>query len=50
MYHNLFKEDIDLKRLDNITDKIWEIIEGSWKQKPEERLTIQEIKKEFDEI
>ena len=39
-----------LKRLDNISDKMWEIIEGSWKQNPKERLTIQQIKNEFENI
>ena len=39
-----------LPRLDNMSDLIWEIIEGSWKQNPEERLTIKEIKKEFDKM
>ena len=39
-----------LQRLDNVSDKIWEIIEKCWKQKEEERLTIKEIKKEFDKM
>ena len=39
-----------LEKLDNMTDTIWEIIEKSWKQKPEERLTIQQIKNEFEEM
>ena len=39
-----------LKILENMIDKIWEIIEGSWEQNQEDRLTIQEIKKEFDEV
>ena len=57
---NEFKHSLDiprfiqrgdrLPRIDNMSDKIWEIIELSWKQKPKERMTIQEIKKEFDEV
>ena len=36
-----------LDRIDNMTDKIWEIIKRCWKQNPDDRPTIQEIKNEF---
>ena len=36
-----------LPRLDNMSDLIWEIIELSWKQEANDRLTIQEIKDMF---
>ena len=32
-----------LDKLDNMTDEMWEIIEGCWQQNPRERLTIKEI-------
>ena len=39
-----------LSKPEDINDKYYEIIENSWKQNPKERLTINEIEKELNEL
>ena len=37
-----------LEKPNDINETYWEVIEGSWKQNPKERLTINEIEKELE--
>ena len=47
---NFISEGKRLEKPDDMNDKYYEIIENSWKQEPKERLKINEIEIELNEL